>query len=134
MQDFIDNFKTNSKNIVIAKRANEDVQNLLKRCSLIITDYSSVFFDVLYQNKPVIAYQFDEETFRKGQYKEGYFDYHTNPMIHFASTMEEVMANLETIKENNFKCGKKEVEAIEKFFNLRDNENCKRVYEFVKNN
>ena len=134
MQNFIEHFKTDSKNIVIAKRINEDVQTLLKKCSMIITDYSSVFFDVLYQNKPVINYQFDEETFRKGQYQVGYFDFHTNPMINFAKTLEDVLKALEKIKKNNFKCDKKELEAIDSYFNVRDKENCKRVYDFVKNN
>lgn len=133
MQPFVDYFKTESKNIVIAKRANEDVQTLLKKCSMIITDYSSVIFDVLYQNKPVITYQFDEETFRKGQYQVGYFDYHKNPMIHFASTIEDVFEELEKIKKNHFKCGKEEEKAIEEFFTIRDDKNCKRVYDFVKN-
>ena len=57
-----------------------------------------------------------------------------NPMIHFASTMDGVMKNLEKIKENSFKCGKKELNEIDATFDIRDNKNCKRVYEFVKNN
>ncbi|MBP3581646.1 MAG: CDP-glycerol glycerophosphotransferase family protein, partial [Clostridia bacterium] len=85
------------------------------------------------QNKPVITYQFDEETFRKGQYQVGYFDYHKNPMIHFASTIEDVFEELEKIKKNHFKCGKEEEKAIEEFFTIRDDKNCKRVYDFVKN-
>lgn len=42
-----------------------DVQQLLKESLLLITDYSSVFFDMMYMNKPVIFYQFDENQYRK---------------------------------------------------------------------
>ena len=131
-QPFIDHFSTSSKRVVTSKRANEDVQNLLRKCSMIITDYSSVIFDVLYQNKPVITYQFDEESFRAGQYAKGYFDYHTNPMIHHTNDLNGVFKHLNQLKKNNFKCGKDELNEIHSFFSLRDNQNCKRVYEFIK--
>ena len=133
MQPFVDQFKTQSNNITIAKRANQDVQTLLKKCSLLITDYSSVLVDVLYQNKPVICYQFDEDTFRSGQYEQGYFDYKTSPMINFAKTSNEAIKQLEKLKKQNFKNNKDAQLAIEKYFNLQDNQNCKRVYEFIKN-
>ena len=29
---------------------------------MLITDYSSVYFDIAYMRKPIIFYQFDEET------------------------------------------------------------------------
>ncbi len=134
MQPFIDNFKTDSKNIVIAKRANKDVQMLLKTCSMLITDYSSVAVDVLYQHKPVICYQFDEETFRKGQYAQGYFDYKTNPMINFASTKQDVFSHLNALSKNDFKCSQECLEEMDRFFIPRDSENCKRVYDFIENN
>lgn len=133
MQPFVDQFKTKSKNITIAKRANQDVQTLLKKCSLLITDYSSVLVDVLYQNKPVICYQFDENTFRTGQYEQGYFDYKTSPMINFAKTSNEAIKQLEKLKKQNFQNNKDAQLAIAKYFNLQDNQNCQRVYEFIKN-
>ena len=52
-----------------------DVQQLLKESLLLITDYSSVFFDMMYMNKPVNFYQFDEKQYRKSHYKEGYLNY-----------------------------------------------------------
>jgi len=43
--------------------------------SLLITDYSNLFFDFAYLKKPIIYTQFDYEEYRKTQYKKGYFDY-----------------------------------------------------------
>ena len=76
MQKFLNFFKTKSSRIEIADWKNNDVQDLLKRANLLITDYSSVFFDFAYMCKPIIFYQFDENEFRQKQYGEGYFDYH----------------------------------------------------------
>ena len=39
---------------------------------MLITDYSSVYFDIAYMRKPIIFYQFDEEEFRRKHYQRGY--------------------------------------------------------------
>ena len=50
-------------------------QEFLLESSLLITDYSSIFFDFGYLRKPVIYSHFDYEKYRKSHYREGYFDY-----------------------------------------------------------
>ena len=52
-----------------------DYQNLIMEASLLITDYSSIFFDFGYLEKPVIYTHFDYETYRLEDYPEGYFNY-----------------------------------------------------------
>ena len=52
-----------------------DYQKMFAKASLLITDYSSIFFDFAYLKKPVIFTQFDYEEFRTIQYEKGYFDY-----------------------------------------------------------
>ena len=52
-----------------------EYQKLLLEASLLITDYSSIFFDFAYLRKPVIYTHFDYEEYRKTQYDKGYFDY-----------------------------------------------------------
>ncbi|WP_186305329.1 CDP-glycerol glycerophosphotransferase family protein, partial [Campylobacter coli] len=55
---------------------NESLQELFCNSSLMITDYSSVAFEMAYLNKPVIYYQFDhEEFFNSHTYQKGYFNY-----------------------------------------------------------
>ena len=71
--DSFDEIQNNS--IIIAHKDDYDVQDLLIRSSVLVTDYSSVFFDFAYMGKPVIYYQFDEDEFRKNHYQEGYFSY-----------------------------------------------------------
>ena len=68
-------FESGSDRITIASKETQDVQKLLMDCALLVTDYSSVFFDVAFLRKPVVYYQFDEEEFRKYHYQKGYFDF-----------------------------------------------------------
>ncbi|XAK48749.1 CDP-glycerol glycerophosphotransferase family protein [Campylobacter coli] len=54
----------------------ESIQELFCESSLMITDYSSVAFEMAVLKKPVIYYQFDkDEFFAKHLYARGYFDY-----------------------------------------------------------
>ncbi|HEB7717543.1 TPA: CDP-glycerol glycerophosphotransferase family protein, partial [Campylobacter coli] len=54
----------------------ESIQELFCNSSLMITDYSSVAFEMAVLKKPVIYHQFDkDEFFAKHLYAKGYFDY-----------------------------------------------------------
>ena len=57
---------------------NYDVQDLLKRSKILITDYSSVFYDFAYMKKEVIYYQFDYNDFFKKHYEIGNFNFEKN--------------------------------------------------------
>ena len=74
MQKFIDCFTSDDENVIIADFDKYDVQQLLIDAKLLITDYSSVFFDFAYMKKPCICYQFDKKDFYSQHYKKGYFD------------------------------------------------------------
>ncbi len=130
MQKYIDSFKIETKNIVVATSKEYDVQDLLKRASLLITDYSSVFFDFAYLGKPIIFYQFDEEKFRQGQYKSGYFDYRTTELASWTDNLDGVINLLEQNKDN---IGKINTEIPKKYFKYIDTSNCERIYRMIKN-
>ena len=91
MQMFVKKFSVDSERIIIADKSHYDVQYLLKKCSTLITDYSSIFMDVVYIQKPVLFYQFDEQKFRQGQYNSGYFDYHNNQYSLWADTEKDLL-------------------------------------------
>ena len=50
-------------------------QNELVKASLLITDYSSIFFDFGYIEKPIIYSQFDYDEYRNNHFPKGYFEY-----------------------------------------------------------
>lgn len=108
-----------------------DVQTLLMRCSLLITDYSSVFFDVGYMEKPVIYYQFDLEDFRKYHYQESYFTAEKHGFGPVARTEEEVMEALYECAGNDFRVQEEYRNRLEAFFPVRDENNCERTYRIL---
>lgn len=80
MQKLIKKFPDFHPRIRVMKQGEETVQNLLKRHSLLITDYSTVSFDFAYMEKPVIFYQFDYSEFYSQHYNEGPID-HKNDLF-----------------------------------------------------
>jgi hypothetical protein len=55
----------------------EDVQGLYARCALLVTDYSSVAFNIAYLDRPIVYFQFDRAEMMRGGHmgRQGYFDY-----------------------------------------------------------
>lgn len=105
-----------------------NIQDVLKSAPLMITDYSSVFFDFGYMKKPVIFYQFDEEKFRKHQYRQGYFNYRNNPIGEWTEVEDELIIFLKKSIKENFPKNKN----VKEFFTLYDDKNCERTYYAVK--
>jgi CDP-glycerol glycerophosphotransferase len=68
------NTSTNRKieNIIDVSHSRFDIQKLCLISDILLTDYSSVMFDFLYINKPVIFFLFDYELYR--QHRGLYFD------------------------------------------------------------
>jgi len=57
--------------------AGRDVQALYARCALLVTDYSSVAFNVAYLDRPIVYFQFDKAEMERGGHmgRKGYFKY-----------------------------------------------------------
>jgi len=130
-QKYIKLFSSCSERVIIADTNNYDVQELLINSALLITDYSSVFFDFAYMEKPVIFYQFDYEEYRKGHYSEGYFDYKNKGFGPVCLNEEEVIREIKISIKNNFEINNCYMYNINKFFVIHDNNNCRRIYEEI---
>lgn len=126
-------FHTNSKNVIIANSNDYFVPDLLRNTSLLITDFSSVYFDVAYMKKPIVYYHFDYDDYRKNHYEEGYFSYTDNGFGKICSSENELINQINYYFESNFKLEKRYVDRINSFFTYRDNNNCERIYnEIIK--
>lgn len=132
MQPFIDCFSSKSKWVTIADFAHYDVQTLLKESKLLVTDYSSVFFDFAYMKKPCLYFQFDEKSFYGNHYKKGYFDYKEMGFGEVLTEKEELVSTLISYIENS--CQMKEMykKRAEHFFPLHDKKNCERIFEEIE--
>lgn len=131
MQSHMSEFAVKNPKITVASAETHDMQELMKSAEMMITDYSSVYFDMFYMKKPVIFYQFDEEEFRSFHYEEGWFDYHNNPFGKSYKTSEEVLEALEELAGAGYKVSEEFEEAHKREFQLYDSKNSERVYEFL---
>ncbi len=95
LHEFLDAFNEHIKIPV-----HEKVQDLLIEADVVITDYSSIFMDVLYMKKPVIFYQFDRENFFKSHYKPGYVNFESNDYGVVGETASQVVDELNKQIEN----------------------------------
>jgi CDP-glycerol glycerophosphotransferase (TagB/SpsB family) len=124
-------FSTSSDRVILADKESYDVQVLLKDCAMLVTDYSSVFFDVAYLRKPIIYYQFDKEEFRRYHYHQGYFEYERDGYGPVCETEEAVVNEICSIAENDFNMKDMYMNRINACFEMEDTDNCKRTYEAV---
>ena len=129
LQSACDLFEPADDSIVIAGENEYDVQTLLKESALLITDFSSVFFDFAYMRKPVLFFHFDKERHAAEHYHKGYFDYERDGFGKVAYTAQDLIANtIEAIEEGAVlnDCYDKR---INRFFPLFDCNNCARIYD-----
>lgn len=109
------------------------VHELLMSASLLITDYSSVLFDVAYMKKPMIFYQFDFEEFRAKHISEGYFSYKRDGMGPVVETEEELFEALKGFYDGErFVNTDFYLQRCDRFFPTHDNHNCERIYNAIK--
>lgn len=127
-------FKTfANKHIKVLNNEDYDLQKFICSANILITDYSSIYFDFAYQDKPVVYYQFDYDDYRLGHYAEGYFNYDNDGFGPVLKTNEDVIKCIEELYRNHWNNPENYSKRIERFFPLRDKNNCLRHYnEIIK--
>lgn len=128
MQKFINSFSPLANDYIkICSFCNSDVQTLLNESKLLITDYSSVYFDFAYLNKPIIFYQFDRDDFFNMHYNKGYFN--ENDFGRIVKSVNEVIKNFYRYDgeffENPYESKQKE------FFGNLGTGCCERIYSAI---
>ncbi|HFU5741284.1 TPA: CDP-glycerol:glycerophosphate glycerophosphotransferase [Campylobacter jejuni] len=107
---------------------NESLQVLFCNSSLMITDYSSVAFEMAYLKKPVIYYQFDkEEFFRSHTLQKGYFDYEKNGFGPVVKSEKYLLKELEKSLANYCKPYGMFRDNIETTFKVKDFKCCEKI-------
>lgn len=131
MLRYADCFTSDCPSVSVVRADQIDIQEYLIRTDLLITDYSSVYFDVAFMGKPVIYYQFDREEFFTKHYQQGYFSYYEDGFGPVFTEEGEILSYLKTriaagmIPEENY------MERANHFFTFCDHDNCRRNYEAI---
>jgi len=91
--DHVRDLEVASTRVTVVDPQERDVQTAIRECDLMVTDWSSVFFDAAYLGTPIIHAPFDEDDFRL-HYREGWFDAERDGFGPVARTPDEVVAKL----------------------------------------
>ena len=111
------------------------IQPLFKQSAILITDYSSVAFEMAMLNKPVIYYQFDYEQALQQQsiHPKGYFNYEKQGFGPVATNEDSLIDHL-SILLNNRNRDNIYKERGDKTLLFKDKKCCQRVYDLLKEN
>ncbi len=125
-QKYHAHFKLNSKVIKIVQTENSILQNEIISSSLLITDYSSVFFDFAYVGKPIIFYKFDDHS----NYKHSDFDF--SEVGELVSSELHLIETVDGYIDTRFEVPEKYKNFANSFFKYIDNKNCDRILKSLR--
>lgn len=129
MREFFDNFKKECrlKSVNLLPQTS-DLQQVIADSALLVTDYSSICWDFLLLDKPVLFYQFDLEEYER--HRGAYIDIRKDLFGPVAYNAENAVTWVRQLVENDFDPGefKGQMEKMKKWaFAYRYDLNCERV-------
>jgi CDP-glycerol glycerophosphotransferase (TagB/SpsB family) len=122
-------FRSDDDAVKIMREDNVPVNELLMRCGMLITDYSSVTWDVLYMNKPILFFQFDLDLFLETS--GSYMNMREDLPGERCDTEDELFALIEKYAANGLRIPDRYAKMREDFFAYTDEDNCKRIAEEI---
>lgn len=131
LQKYTKLFCRDNSRIEVKELGDADVQDLLMESALLITDYSSVFFDFAYMSKPLAYFQFDEELFFKTQYKRGYFNCHADGFGPVFANADEIIGYICNKIEDGMMQEEEYENRAQRFFGERSADHCEKTYKAI---
>lgn len=132
MARFFDGFGQNSDRVATLDPRSADIQELLVSCDVLLTDYSSVHFDVAYLGTPVIYTRFDEKEYNARHSSEVWFDARADGFGPVVETIEGSLDALESLLAANLTVSAKYENRAREFFPFRDAKFCERVVREIR--
>jgi CDP-glycerol glycerophosphotransferase (TagB/SpsB family) len=128
-KEYIGNFSVENENINIYQFGEIELNKLLMEASLLITDYSSVAWDMYYQKKPVIFYQFDIDDY--DMYQGSYIDMETELYGDRVFQTEELINVVKEYIAREFKEKEQFADMRSIYLSHVDKNNCERTYNAI---
>lgn len=129
-QNHMGTFQSSNNRIHLLSFGDVPVNEMLMRCRMLITDYSSVAWDVFYQDKPVLFYQFDLDTYEQAE--GSYIDMRKELFGDRTEDENELLDLFEKNIKNGFKVEPKYEEMRHEYFKEIDQNHSKRVCDCIK--
>ncbi len=127
----INDLKTDYSNIIFIKDEDiqQDIYPVLPHTDFLITDYSSVYFDYLLLNKPIIFTPFDMDDYLKD--RDFYYDYKDVTPGPIAKNWDDVINAIKDINDNPKLYEKERLKINDMFNKFKDGNSSQRIYEQV---
>lgn len=116
--------------IKMKKFGEQSVQDMMKESKVLVTDYSSVYYDFLYMGKPIIFFLLNQDSFRAGQYGKDYDDVSKFGYMH--EEPQGVINQIIKLLECDCVLEDKYRSHMNMLYPLHDNHNCERIYNEIK--
>lgn len=133
MRPYLQDFKRPA-DVEVLDFAVDDIQDVLARAAMIITDYSSIAFEAAFVGVPVVYYQFDRSEFWGGKNprRRGYFDYERDGFGPVMSDHDRVVSAVQRAAASGFVVDDNYAERATNAFETRDEGSSERVYQAMR--
>jgi len=118
---------TNAKNIILSQI--EDIYEILPKTDILLTDYSSVYFDFLLLNRPIVFTPFDLDQYKR--LRGFYYDYNSVTPGLKAMDWDEVMSYTQNILNGVDVYEQKRLMVNNWFNKYKDGKSSERVYQEI---
>ncbi len=127
--EYLSAFDITHPNIELASEGERPLNELIMECSMLVTDYSSVCWDVLYMRKPVVFYHFDQDQFLEetGSYIDLDNDLPGEVCKDESSVVRAIMDCVDASYEMSIAASEK----LSRWGLVQDHDNSRRALEFV---
>ncbi|GAB2538338.1 CDP-glycerol glycerophosphotransferase family protein [Gracilibacillus alcaliphilus] len=131
-RDYIDLFDTNSPNIEKFGFLEVPMDEMIMHSSLMISDYSSVIWEMFYLKKPCVFFHFDKDKYL--EYEGTYMDLDNDLFGDVTYNTDELLKTIEYYVKNNFKEKEQFAELRNEYFTFMDHRNSERIYQAIEDN
>jgi len=121
-----------SERITILEGTTADIPHLIRSCALLLTDYSSVQFDVAYLGAPVVYWQFDRDEYAAGHGGTSWFDTQRDGFGPITSTIAETVRRIDAYAQSGFERESLYTERVDRVFAHKDTDNCRRITQVLE--
>lgn len=104
---------------IVFYESQSDIYPVLKYTDILITDYSSVYFDFLLVDKPIVFFDYDYEEYSSNM--NGFvYDYEENAPGEKVKTQDDLEKSIENILNDKDLFKKQRMDILNKFFTFKD--------------
>lgn len=131
-KNYIELFRVDSDNIETFGFLEVSLDEMIMKSSMMISDYSSIIWEMFYLGKPCVFYHFDRDKYL--EYEGSYMNFNKDLFGEIALDANDILKIIEDYIETDFKVKDKYSKMRDKYFTHVDNNNSQRIYDFISNN